>query len=190
MVRFYVRVRLIAGIGAVSCGCALISSTWAAAPSGAAVQGRRVPPARCARTAPARIRSNPWSATRSQLAPRGPDAIRLCRYSGVNASPRLALIRSVLLRSPRLVRELVREFDKLPSQAPGALPPACPLDDGSEIVAQLSYRGDRRVSISVGLQGCNSVTNGTINRLAGGVGAPRPFGPQLVAQLNRLTSTR
>ncbi len=94
----------------------------------------------------------------------------------------------MLLRSARLVHELLGEFDKLPAQGPVAI--ACPSDDGAKIVAQLAYPSGHQVKISLGLGGCNAVTNGSLNRLAAGIGAPRPFGTQLVAQLSRLTSGR
>jgi hypothetical protein len=143
------------------------------------------PPTRCARSAPARVPADSWSPTRRELAPPGAGAIRLCRYSGLNGHPRLRLRRSVLSTAPGIVRELVREFDELPSN-PG--PVACPGDDGSKIVAQLAYPNGRAVTISVGLQGCVMVTNGNVYRTAAGFGSPPAFGPQLVARLKRLTA--
>jgi hypothetical protein len=83
-----------------------------------------------------------------------------------------------------VVRGLVGEFDRLPPPPPGAV--ACPNDDGSQIVALLAYRGDRAVTITVGLTGCVAVTNGSLQRTAAGMGSPPAFGPQLVAQLKRL----
>jgi hypothetical protein len=138
--------------------------------------------------APATIRPNPWLATRFVLAPDGASALRLCRYSGANSRPALRLTRSVLLQSAHLVHELVREFDKLPAPGPNAA--HCPSDDGAKIVAQFAYPSGDQVKISLGLRGCNAVTNGRLHRLAAGIGTPRPFGPQLVAQLKRLSSPR
>ncbi|MGH2916126.1 MAG: hypothetical protein ACRDMX_14185 [Solirubrobacteraceae bacterium] len=79
------------------------------------------------------------------------------------------------------------EFDRLPSLH-GAV--ACPADDGSQILTRLVYPGDRDVLISVGLTGCETVTNGSVSRTAAGLGSPRAFGPQLVTQLERLASGR
>ncbi|MGO9976507.1 MAG: hypothetical protein ACLP01_27600 [Solirubrobacteraceae bacterium] len=45
---------------------------------------------------------------------------------------------------------------------------------------------DRAVTISVGLTGCEVVTNGSVQRSAGGIGASPAAGPQLVAQLEHL----
>ncbi len=144
-------------------------------------------PAACARNAPSAIPSNSWSAAQSKLAPDGATEIRLCRYSGLNAHPALQLIRSALVTSSRLVHKLVDQFDQLPAQGPGAI--ACPNDDGSKIVAHLVYPGGQRVRISVGLTGCNAVTNGSVQRVADGYGLLR-LGPQLVAELLALTPRR
>jgi hypothetical protein len=112
-------------------------------------------------------------------------SIRLCRYAGLNAHPRFKLLRSSLRSNRRLIRKLVREFDRLPPFAPGAV--ACPADSGSQIVALLAYPNGRAVRISVGLSGCASVTNGDVVRTAFGFGTPRKFGPQLVSELKHLT---
>ena len=104
------------------------------------------------------------------LAPPGTGAIRLCRYSGLNAHPRLALVGSRLLDSRTIVDQLVTELDRLPALR-GAV--ACPADDGSQILALLAYPGGHQVSISVGLTGCALVTNGSVHRTAAGLGTPR-----------------
>jgi hypothetical protein len=92
-------------------------------------------------------------------------------------------VASRLLESRRLVRPLVREFDRLPALSG---PVACPNDNGSQIVVLLSYPDGRQVSISVGLTGCALVSNGSVHRSAAGFGTPPPFGPRLVAQLEHL----
>jgi hypothetical protein len=91
----------------------------------------------------------------------------------------------VVSTAPGLVGELVRGFDGLPSIAG---PVACPFDDGSEIVALLAYPNGRTVTISVGLQGCETVTNGSVHRTAAAIISQRAVGPQLVGQLKRLTA--
>ena len=131
-------------------------------------------PWRCARTAPSRVPAGSWALTREELAPAGASAIRLCGYSGLNNHPPLRLARSVLRSDPSLVGELVQEFDRLPS-AQGAY--ACPSDDGSEIVALLAYPDGHGVTVSVGLTGCETVTNGSVFRIAAGIGSPPAFRP-------------
>ena len=131
-----------------------------------------------------RIPANSWALTRQVLAPPGASAIRLCRYSGFGADPRLRLIRSVLRTDASLVAELLGKLDRLPA-APGAF--SCPADDGSEIILLLAYPDGHAVTVSVGLTGCERVTNGSAYRTAATIGAPPAVGPQLLAQLKRLT---
>jgi hypothetical protein len=83
----------------------------------------------------------------------------------------------VLLGERAAVTRLTGEFDELQPMRGGF---ACPVDDGSEIVALLAYPHGRSVTISVNLRGCNSVTNGDVFRTA--------LGTKLVAQLERLIS--
>lgn len=144
-------------------------------------------PAACSHGAPGTVAAERWTAARHRLAPRGAGVIRLCRYSGLNAHPPLTLVSSRLLNRPALVEQLVSEFDRLPSLH-GAV--ACPADDGSQILARLAYPGGRQVMISVGLAGCEAVTNGSVHRTAAGMGSPRAFGPQLVTQLEHLAGGR
>jgi hypothetical protein len=145
-------------------------------------------PRACYRSAPARLPANRWPAARQQLAPAGAVAIRLCRYAGMNIRPRLKLLRSSPVTDPRLVAKLVHEFGELPSPSPGA--EACPMDDGSQIIALLAYPHAHAARISVGLTGCRTVTNGYVVRTASGFGDPSAFGPRLVCELRRLTRAR
>lgn len=163
---------------AVIAGCGASSSPATDRPS-----ARAALPARCATKSPSRVPTPRWSAARAKLAPPNASAIRLCRYSGLNAHPHLTLVGSRLIESRRLVQQLVSEFDRLPSLT-GAV--ACPADDGSQILAALAYPAGHQVTITTGLTGCDLVTNGSVHRSAAGIGSPRPFGPQLVAQLQRL----
>ncbi|MGO9789902.1 MAG: hypothetical protein ACLP8S_10540 [Solirubrobacteraceae bacterium] len=159
--------------------------------SSASLSGRPaasdVLPALCSTKAPLSVPAERWSAARQELAPAGASAIRLCRYSGSNAHPRLMLLDSRLLESSSLVQQLISEFDRLPSLS-GAV--ACPNDDLSQILAVLAYPAGQQVTITVGLTGCALVTNGSIHRTAAGVGSPPAFGPQVVAQLERLVAAR
>jgi hypothetical protein len=137
-------------------------------------------PARAALTLPAPH----WAPARSVLAPAGAVAVRLCRYAGLNAHPRLALTRTRFVTNPGRVSMLAWNLDRLPPFGPGAI--ACPTDDGAQILALLSYPAGRRIAVSVGLGGCLTVTNGAVVRTAEGFGAPRAYGPQLVAELTAL----
>ncbi|MGH2871975.1 MAG: hypothetical protein ACRDL5_05885, partial [Solirubrobacteraceae bacterium] len=127
-----------------------------------------------------------WPAARTRLAPPGVDAIRLCRYSGMDSRPRQSLVGSRLLSRPGLVHALVADFDRLPASL-GVF--ACPLADGSQIIALLAYRDGRQLPISTGLTGCELVTNGSARRTAG-LGSRRSVGPRLLAELEQLAPIR
>jgi hypothetical protein len=168
---------VLAVTGSLSAAVALASSGH----GGARTSGK---PTHCSPTAPRGMAPERWPAARQTLAPAGASAIRLCRYSGLNAHPRLTLVRARLLDRAGLVTQLVKRFDGLPLAPRGAV--SCPADDGSEIVALVSYPGGREVSISVGLRGCLQVTNGSVNRTASGYGPHPGRGPRLLAELKRL----
>jgi len=127
-----------------------------------------------------------WAPARNVLAPPGAISIRLCRYAGLNARARLGLVSARTLTGASHVTALTRELDRLPSGPLG--PVACPSDDGSQILAILSYPTGWTVPITMGLSGCNSVTNGIVRRTASGFGSPPAAGPQLLAELERLTA--
>ncbi len=175
--RAVIRAAALVTAGVVVVGCGSSASSSVPRPVLGAL------PVACSPKAPPSIRAAGWSAAHEELAPAGASAIRLCRYSDLNAHPRLALISSRLLRNPGIVRELVSKFDRLPSLS-GAV--ACPNDDLSQILAVPAYPGGRQVTVSVGLTGCELVSNGSVYRTAAGLGSPPGFGPQLVAQLEQL----
>lgn len=145
------------------------------------------PPTRCAKRALSdRIPANSWSLARRELAPPGASGIGLCRYSGLDEHPQLALIRSVVLDAPSLVGELVREFDELGSLEGGTY--SCPSENGSEIDVLLAYASGHGVAIAVDLSGCLGVRNGDVDRTTYGVGSRPTVGPHLLRQLEQLTA--
>ena len=176
----------VAGVMLAGCGAAAHQRSATGQPPAAAAKPAAAkpapapaPPGPCAQRAPTTLPAEAWLPARRQLAPAGATAIRLCRYAGLNGSPRLGLVSSRLITSAGLVAELVREFDTLPSMPPGAF--SCPADDGSQIAASLRYGGGQNVTISVGLTGCRLVSNGSVHRTAAG-----DSGSQLVTQLEHL----
>jgi len=164
-------------VSAAISGCGTTATSTTQAPASVPTT------AACSASARASLPAEQWSTARHLLAPPGVDAIRLCRYAGLNAHPRLALVASRLLESRTIVHQLVTEFDRLPSLNRAV---ACPNDDGSQILAMLAYPGGHQVMISVGLTGCALVTNGSVHRTAAGLGTPRAFGPQLLTSLKQL----
>ncbi len=111
----------------------------------------------------------------------------LCRYSGLNDHPPSSLTAIRALRGRGRVRKLVARFDALRPLTGTA---HCPADDGSQILAVLFYGGGHRVTISVGLTGCNLVTNGDLHRIAANIGGQNPAGPRLLAELERPYAAR
>lgn len=160
-------------------GCIVGSVSLMALVPSATAETPTASPSQCARRTPTTVTKNPWSAARKHVAPAGPAAIRLCRYSGVNAHPHFTLARSTLVRSSRTIGQLVRRFDEIPPPSPAS---SCGFDDGSVAVAHLAYRKHHSVTIRVALGGCHVTTNGDLKREALG-----PVGTELVKQLERLT---
>ena len=77
----------------------------------------------------------------------------------------------------------VSELAELP-QPHGAV--VCPADDGSQVVATLTYSPARSIAVSIGLGGCGTVTNGRVFRTASGFGTPPQRVPPLVDQLEHI----
>jgi hypothetical protein len=119
------------------------------------------------------------------LAPVGASAVRLCRYNGSEWPRAAKLAYSGVHVAPGWVAHLVRQLDTLPAAPQG--PTACPADDAARVDVQLAYPALPSVTVSVGLLGCQIVTNGSVVRTAFGFGAPRAYGPALAAKLERLT---
>jgi hypothetical protein len=123
----------------------------------------------------------------SRLVPAAPRQVLLCRYSGLNPSPRSAgrLLVQRLVGSRPTVARLTREFLALKPFPSGAF--ACPADFGVKIIAIFRYlpapRSDDPVTLDP--NGCAAVTNGRLTRTA--MLAP---GPALIGQLETMTATR
>ena len=143
-------------------------------------------PARCPKAPLTSVGAERWAPARTTLLPAAPRELRLCRYSGVNATPPRVLIDARLLTGRELIGRLVREFDSLPKVPPGVAF-SCPADIGSEIDVLAEYPGHERVAVIVSLTGCTSVTNGTVTRTALAYGGS-PVGPRLLRELKSLTA--
>ncbi len=168
----------LSGGGAAAAGFGLAGSHHPAASAGN--------PPRCSHKE-SQVSPPRWPAAEHKLAPTGASEIRLCRYSSLNSQPPLTLEHARLLDRAGLVAQLVRRFDGLPRAPRGVF---CPADDGSEILALVSYPNGRQVQISVALTGCEGVTNGSVNRTAAGYARHPRRGPRLLAQLERLVDGR
>jgi hypothetical protein len=135
--------------------------------------------------APQSVAANSWAAARTQLVPPGATAVLICRYAGLNAHPRFALVGEAQVRVRVLTNELTREFDELPAWKPTIMI-VCPDDRGTQITAQFSYPRGRAVTVASATSGCFNVSNGDISRAGGEFG--RPVGPKLLKQLQSLSN--
>jgi hypothetical protein len=125
-------------------------------------------PAACATKSPLRrLPHEGRTAIPRALAPPGAVAVRLCRYSGYNERPRLALVGSRLIEDPRTIPRFVSELSDLPRR-PRVVNFGCSPGD-AQIVALLAYPGSQRVTIWVQVQGCRTVSNGSQYREGGGI---------------------
>lgn len=97
------------------------------------------------------------------LVPGRPQAVLLCRYSGLNARPPLTLVAHRLLNAAATT-SLARELNALPRKT-GLF--QCPVDVGTAVVAFFRYRAMADDPVKIGLSGCQQVSNGHLNRLAG-----------------------
>ena len=131
---------------------------------------------------PAQLPANPLSSRPGStfaLVPPGATSLLLCRYHGLNPLSRSGkLERARTVTGASELGRLTHEFDMLP-KAPKLI--YCPMDDGSAILATFSYTDAPPNPVSVGLTGCQIVTNGHVTRTAARAGAP-----PLVAQLTAL----
>jgi hypothetical protein len=117
----------------------------------------------------------------AQLIPRGAIVLHVCNYSGFSEPPplpqtgpphRLIGEGGVLERSH--VARIAAQLDAIPPQS-GSI--ACPADFGNQLVAYFLYPSGVVDPVTVGLSGCESITNGHVNRL----GLSRPVVGELAA---------
>lgn len=165
-------------------GCALALAAAVGGGIASASAAHVAPSPKCADRSPAAVRGDAWGPAKKQLAPHGANAIRLCRYRGGNAHPPGSLIGARVVTSRATIRELTDELDSL-KQLPDGV--HCPNDDGSKIIAVLSYPTHHQLTIAVGLSGCELVTNGDLHRTAANIAGQNPQGPKLIAQLKRMS---
>jgi hypothetical protein len=113
------------------------------------------------------------------LVPTGARSLLLCSYRGLDPPGQAhQLERQRAVGAGPALNGLVREFDNLPARS-GLT--SCPMDNGSAILALFGYAVLPTDEVSVGLSGCQVVTNGRVTRTAS-LGP----GPALVAELSRL----
>ncbi len=122
----------------------------------ASVLSRGEGSAACAATNRDPVRSTRAGA-HATLIPPGATAVLFCRYGPAGTR---VLERSITQGAT--VSQVSWELNALPSDH-GVY--SCPSDDGESITADFSYTSGAANPVSVGLSGCQSVTNGYVNRL-------------------------
>lgn len=136
------------------------------------------PDATCPASDTTRLRSTRPGAE-GQLVPPDVRAVLLCRYNGLpepgSIQPGFGLVAEHRVRRRSQAAQLAAELDALPAPAPGAT--ACPADTGSAIVAYFSYASVPGDPVTIGLNGCQTASNGRLTRFGDG----RPVIEQLAA---------
>jgi hypothetical protein len=113
------------------------------------------------------------------MVPSGANAARVCRYAGLNESQAAG----TLLKAGQVnSAELSGLSSSLNSAVPMPARMNCPMDDSSADLVIFGYPDGHLVHVTVGLRGCNLVSNGADNKhltnqpvfgqLASVVGAP------------------
>lgn len=161
-------------LGATGCGhadgsAARTQARAAHEASGTVSDGiARKPPENCPPRRPRRIVRTSWLPAHHELMPPGAVAARLCSYSGLGSSqgrfPPHSLTRSRLVDTAGPLADLAADFNALPTLPQPLI--QCPLGDGSEIVAFITYPGGRSLTITLRNTGCAEVTNGALLRSA------------------------
>jgi hypothetical protein len=114
---------------------------------------------------------------RRELVPSGAATLTVCRYNGMNdfgGAPQWALRGAGATTDRSQIKRIVAELDAL-RPAHGIY--SCPMDDGSAAVATFGYGSPPGVTVTVGTNGCNSITNGHVIRQ----GLDRPVVGQIEA---------
>lgn len=132
-----------------------LASTAFASRASAAAQG-------CPETAPGAVSSGSPGA-QQQLVPAGAVSLTLCRYRGLsdpNPSYVNQLVGSATLTDPQQLQLSADQFNALPPFPNGVF--ACPLDDGSSLLASFEYANSPPDEVSIRSTGCSSATNGYV----------------------------
>lgn len=95
------------------------------------------------------------------LVPKGAIALTICFYNGMNATraaPQFGLSGIGVTHRARALARLTTELDAIRAVKPG---PAysCPSDDDSRAILAFEYRSGPDDTVTVGMRGCNAVTN-------------------------------
>lgn len=126
------------------------------------------------------------------LVPNGAVTLTLCVYNGMNATsatPQFGLLGLGDTARPRTLARLTAELDAVRAARRGAAY-HCPFDDGSEAILYFGYRSGAGDVVTVGMRGCNAVTNMAQQTIGYPVGASIPhhlaLGAPVIGQIAKL----
>ena len=111
------------------------------------------------------VRASTRAGAATRLVPPGASSVRLCRYRGLDPpSEADRLISGRLIVAATTTRMLADELDAIPVTT-GVY--SCPADLGSSVVAYFRYRSGPPDPVTIGLSGCELVSNGRVHRTGG-----------------------
>jgi hypothetical protein len=147
--------------------CVVAIGSWLVLPGLVNQQGTRIqvggpnipynpPLPTCPSTRPDKVTTTAEDAS-TRLVPLTAGQARVCLYGGFNDSPRLGLVESANVTDSVHAAALADALNALPAQPAGNY--FCPSDDHRTVLAMFSGEG-QTIDVSIGLTGCQLVTNG------------------------------
>jgi len=129
----------------------------------------------------------------SPLVPRGAVSLTVCRYNGLAGAPGSAgsaqgsaphrLVGAGTTSDSGTIARVTGELDAIRPARVAVY--GCPADFGTELLAFFTYRSRPGDVVTIGLSGCNTITNGHVRRL----GLNAPVIGQLSGLAKRLVSS-
>jgi hypothetical protein len=112
----------------------------------------------------------------NSLVPRGAVSLTVCRYNGLKGDPQSVrgfkpdkLVAVGTTGDQGKIAKITGELDRIRPTRPGARF-GCPADFETKLLAFFAYPSQRGDVVTIGLSGCNTITNGRVRRL--GLSAP------------------
>lgn len=129
------------------------------------------------------------------LVPKGAVTLTICSYNGINATratPQFGLSGIGDTNGRRTLARITEELDAIRPATPDASY-HCPNDDASEAILYFGYRSGPGDVVTVGLRGCNTVTNTAKQTISVPNAAPTPhylaLGAPVIGQITALAKT-
>jgi hypothetical protein len=126
------------------------------------------------------------------LVPQRAASLTICSYNGMNAAPstpQFGLLGIGVTDRVTILKRLTHELDAIkPTPANAAY--SCPMDDGSQAILYFGYSSGPGDVVTVGMDGCNEITNTAKETISypSGVRPPRylGLGGPVIGQIEKL----